>query len=121
MDNFTLAERLFNAIQQGSGISIDLAGREPTSGYMVSETWAECRVPRRIVCVNLIVAWLDALRLDTLDFRYRYLGAWCDGEHVYLDVSQNVTNRDDAIDLGEARSQKAIWDVVRACEIRLIP
>jgi hypothetical protein len=38
------------------------------------------------------------------------VGVWQDGDYVYLDISQHVTNYTDAIKLALANEQLAIWD-----------
>jgi len=41
----------------------------------------------------------------------RNVGAWIDNDLLYLDVSEIVTDRDEAIALGRTREQIAIWDL----------
>jgi hypothetical protein len=48
-----------------------------------------------------------------------YIGYWVNDNNLYIDLSQNVLDLDDAITLGKANNQKAIWDVVNNCEITL--
>ena len=48
-----------------------------------------------------------------------HLGIWHDTQHheVVLDVSYVVEDREDAINLGVANNQQAIWDVANMAEI----
>lgn len=50
-----------------------------------------------------------------------FFGVWIDDTDgkVYLDVTVLVDDRDEAIDLGRAEDQLAIWDYIKQEEIRL--
>lgn len=48
-----------------------------------------------------------------------FIGYWVNDNKLYIDLSQNILNLDDAKALGKAHNQKAIWDVVNNCEITL--
>jgi hypothetical protein len=48
-----------------------------------------------------------------------YLGGWMDGEHLYLDLSENVLDKKTALFLAENRGQFAIFDVENGDSIYL--
>jgi hypothetical protein len=46
------------------------------------------------------------------------VGIWADGDHVYLDASSIVADRDDALALARQRGELAVWDRENGVEIR---
>ena len=48
-----------------------------------------------------------------------FIGIWTDETHRYFDLSQYVANREQAIQLGKERNQKAIWDIANNVAINL--
>jgi hypothetical protein len=48
-----------------------------------------------------------------------YLGTWLNGGNVYIDLSEWVGDRDQAIGLGRERGELAVWDCERGEEVTL--
>ena len=48
-----------------------------------------------------------------------YVGVWYHKGHYYIDLSENILNKADALKQGILRSQKAIWNVSEGSEIAL--
>lgn len=81
-------------------------------------------VPSALVAYRPGVAWV-ATNLGRFAAQHKavlarpdaYLGAWIDGETLYLDVSQHLFSRDNALTLGAARGELAVWDCQAGCAI----
>lgn len=104
------------------GFSVQLvSGDVPTSGYMVALAGHEERIPVEAFTLDRLTRYVKA-HADVLLEGDTYLGAWMSDGHVFLDVSECVvTSRADAIELGAARGQLAVWDVVNSAEINTMP
>jgi hypothetical protein len=48
-----------------------------------------------------------------------YLGTWVNGGNVYIDLSNWIPDRDQAIGLGRERGELAVWDCERGEEVTL--
>lgn len=106
---------------KADGFSVQLtSGDVPTGGYMVALSGHEEIIPAQALTVDRLTRYVsahfDALMLDDM-----FLGAWRDGDDVYLDVSQCVANQEEATFLAGRRKQLAIWDVVNSAEISTAP
>lgn len=94
------------------------SGEMPTTGYMVALEGHEETFPAEVFCAEMLVGYV-ARKFDVLTGSGEvYLGAWMSDGHVFLDVSENVvTSFANAVALGAARGQLAIWDVVNGAEV----
>lgn len=106
---------------KADGFSVQLmSGDVPTTGYMVALSGHEEIVPASALTVDRLTRYVrthfDALMGDNM-----FLGAWREGDDVYLDVSQCVGTRPEALFLARRRAQLAIWDVVNSAEINTMP
>jgi hypothetical protein len=106
-------QQVFTDILTNGGASINMAGQPATSGYMVA-------LPED----QEVVVSMDAFRRGGPQIIQQYIqshpdvsgpgnffGAWVDGDSVYLDVSENVYDESQAIQLGQQRNQLAIYDI----------
>jgi hypothetical protein len=120
-----LTQSVLEKVKANGGLSVNmLSGNEPTGGYMVAKG------------TNLgdIVSaddFYDETKISGILSNYfkknkselsgsdNYLGIWHNTEdgQVYLDVSQNILDRTEAIVAGQTRDQISIWDVVNFEEI----
>jgi hypothetical protein len=58
--------------------------------------------------------------VDPLGNYLKVIGAWVnDDNYAYIEVSDIVFDREQAIALGEERGEEAIWDFKNNCEIKL--
>jgi len=101
-----------------------LSGNEPTGGYMVAkgtdlgdivsadDFYDETKI-------SGILSNYFKKNKSELSGSDNYLGIWHNTEdgQVYLDVSQNILDRTEAIVAGQTRDQISIWDVVNFEEI----
>ena len=131
-------------VQSGNGFSVDkdLNGYNPTR-----EAYAVGGATESVECVDNDLLSFNAFRYTMelkIDFierevaTYNYLneryfrnedplgnyqqviGAWVnDDNYVYIEVSDIVFDREEAIALGKERGEEAIWDFKNNCEIKL--
>jgi len=116
---------ILEGIKATGGLSVKLHdGSMPTEGFMVAKgtefgeivkasDFFEPAEARRILS--------DYARTHRkqLDSEQNYLGLWhnVDDGNVYLDVSENIMDEDEATRRGRERDQISIWDVVNLREI----
>lgn len=103
---------------KNGGFSINKDGKNPTTGYMIS-------------CKDLYKIALSDLTSDKLDNAIKeatkiggYIGGWLDTEandrdNFYLDISINVKDRNEAIELAKKNNQLAIFDIATGESIYL--
>lgn len=104
----------------GSTRSIVVGVQPPTAGYAVSLPEFEQRYevgPLFYRPVARAVRDYVTNQQAVLAQPGHYLGAWLDGDVLYLDVSQVVPERAVALRLGRERQQRAIYDLARHEEI----
>lgn len=93
------------------------SGEMPTAGYMVALEGHEETFPAEVFCAEMLSGYV-ARKFDVLTGTGEvYLGAWLADGVVYLDVSECVTDRQLALELGALRNQLAVWDVVNSAEV----
>ena len=95
------------------------SGEMPTDGYMVAldgheETW-----PVELFCVDSLVGYVSRKFEGLTGPGSVYLGAWQSDGLVYLDVSECITDRAEALTLAALRVQLAVWDVVKGEEVTI--
>ena len=122
-----VAQSILERVKANGGLSVKVvSGNEPTSGYMVAKgtTFGATVSASDFYDPNkgpkILADYAKKHKSDLINGKY-YLGLWHNTENgnVYLDVSENIQNRETAIHEGqpEQRNQISIWDVVRMEEI----
>ncbi len=106
-----LINTIINGILTNNGISIGLDGTKPNIGYMVAiskdyEAMINNDSPLSLVIRAYLTRHLNALKRPNV-----YFGAWLDRGTLYLDLSERVLNKRQALDLGLKRNQLAIYDL----------
>ena len=119
----TVAQSIVERVRANGGLSVNMVdGSEPTKGFMVAMGGSKGAIvdadefydPER--GPEALGSFMKANRELS---EGSYLGLWhnqADGK-VYLDVSENIMDRDTAIDAGRKRDQISIWDVANFEEI----
>ena len=104
------------------GFSLDPhTGRPPSHGYMVALPGHTHQYPDSVMKDEKQLA--DAIDKFLMSEREAFkkpgvhLGGWVSDGKLWLDPSENITDRDEAIKAGKARDQLAIWDVAGGQEI----
>lgn len=102
---------------RNQGITYNLVTGEtnPTQGYMVSLPDREVR--EEVLTPENLIRFI-AINADKLAENNKYLGIWQDGNWC-LDVSANITHKEEAIKLAKKWNQKAIWDCEKKEAIEL--
>ncbi len=114
------AELVEQAKSEGFSVQL-MTGDIPVVGYMVARAGHEERIPADAFTEDRLKRYVRD-HFDTLTLDNTYLGAWMSNGHVFLDVSENVvSSRDEAVEIGRARGQLAIWDVLNSAEIDTTP
>lgn len=108
MSKFT--QQIFDSILKNKGITINLSGKEPQSGYVVATEGSELKIEVNKLSTDVIDAFilknLDSLRLEF------YFGCWIEGHYAYLDISMVVHGSEgDAIQIGRGEKQIAIYHI----------
>jgi hypothetical protein len=119
----TVAQSIVERVRANGGLSVNMVdGSEPTKGFMVAMGGSKGAImdadefydPER--GPEALGSFMKSNRELS---EGSYLGLWhnqADGK-VYLDVSENIMDRDTAIDAGRKRDQISIWDVANFEEI----
>lgn len=89
----------------GATLTQDLDNAIVNDGYMVSLKDHELKIRIESLTSNL----LDQYRRIAIH-NNAYVGLWLDGQDLYLDISTNIHNRDDAIKIAQENQQLAIYD-----------
>lgn len=115
----SVSEQAYQGITQNGGITINLQGQQPNAGFAFSaQKENEQIVPLTQITPEAVDAYI-AQHMQQLSEPNRYLGAWVDGDQVYLDVSQVEQHQDTAHQMAQGAQQLAYWDIGNAREIPL--
>jgi hypothetical protein len=121
-----VASSILERVKANGGLSVNMVdGSEPTSGYMVAAgtqygaTVSAADFYDPVKGPQILADYMKKNKSD-LGTGKNYLGLWHNTEdgNVYLDVSQNIQNKSEAISAGQSRDQISIWDVVNFAEIQ---
>lgn len=90
-----------------------VTGHSPTTGYMVGLNREHGGVAHTFPLSELTPERLAAHRNEAQAKAGTdaYQGGWIENGKVYLDVSHNVQNRDEAVAMGKKHNQKAIYHI----------
>lgn len=93
----------------------------PTTGYMVGGASWTLTVPvgrfGGEMVYDFVTAHIMFLRDPRTGEGDRYIGWWTHEGRVYLDVSDNVTDKSEAVRLGRLRKEISVWDIEKGEEI----
>ena len=127
MDYQNLMLLRYMNVQSGNGFSVDknLDGYNPTrEAYAVGgATESVEMVDNNLLSFNHFRYTME-LKIEFMkrqpDTTMQVIGAWVnDDNYAYIEVSDIVFDREQAIALGEERGEEAIWDFKNNCEIKL--
>lgn len=121
-----VATSILERVKANGGLSVNMVnGSEPQTGYMVAKgtdlgatvSAADFYDPAK--GPKILADYMKKNKSD-LGTGKNYLGLWHNTEdgNVYLDVSQNIQSKSEAITAGQLRDQISIWDVVNFAEIQ---
>jgi hypothetical protein len=121
-----VASSILDRVKANGGLSVNMVdGSEPTSGYMVAKGTEYGKTvsaddfydPEK--GPKILADYMKENKAD-LGTGKNYLGLWHNTEdgNVYLDISENIQSRSEAISAGQARDQISIWDVANFAEVQ---
>ena len=117
MENIILGA--FAQSVQNGGITFNLEGKAPEKGYMVSIVGQEVVIPELDYVYENLEDYINE-RISLLNSMSNlYVGVWHHKGHYYIDLSENILSKAEALKQGILRSQKAIWDISEGSEIGL--
>ena len=117
MENIILGA--FALSLKNGGVTFNLEGKAPEKGYMVSVVGQEIVIPELDYVYENLEDYINE-RISLLNSMSNlYVGVWHHKGHYYIDLSENILNKADALKQGILRSQKAIWNVSEGSEIAL--
>jgi hypothetical protein len=120
-----VADSILSRVRENGGLSVNMVdGSEPTSGYMVAKGAKYGSVVSAddfydpIKGPKILADYMKKHKKE-LGGGKNYLGLWHNKEdgQVYLDVSENIQDRERAISAGQKQDQISIWDVTNFAEI----
>ena len=104
---------------KNGGVTFNLEGKAPEKGYMVSIVGQEIVIPELDYVYENLEDYINE-RMSLLNSMSNlYVGVWHHKGHYYIDLSENILGKAEALKQGILRSQKAIWDIVAGEEIKL--
>ena len=120
-----VADSILSRVRENGGLSVNMVdGSEPTSGYMVAKGAKYGSVVSAddfydpIKGPKILADYMKKHKAE-LGGGKNYLGLWHNKEdgQVYLDVSENIQDKERAISAGQKQDQISIWDVTNFAEI----
>ena len=127
MENYDLMLLRYMNVQSGNGFSVDkdLNGYNPTrEAYAVGGAADSVEmVDNNLLSYNAFRYTMELL-IEFMerqpDTTMQVIGAWVnDDNYAFIEVSDIVFDREEAIALGKERGEEAIWDFDNDCEIKL--
>ena len=106
------------ALNDGFSYNVNTGESNPTTGYMVSLRDCEQQFYTDDFESKDIKNYF-VRHVNVLSDESSFLGGWVHDNKVYLDVSINIPNLEDAIYYGMCNDQDAIWDCANNKEIIL--
>jgi hypothetical protein len=103
------AQEIYDATLVHGGVTVDLLGNVPVTGFMVSELGGvEVSLDKFSV---QDIEHVVAENKNALSGIGAYIGTWVDGETVHVDYSVNFTELGNALSFGRRNGQKSIYSL----------
>lgn len=93
------------------GLTFKLDMTSPKNGFMVSLQFTESTFNLDDVTPNDLLTFINDNKHFVNNDNANYYGIWIEKGLIYFDVSQNISDRTDAIYNGILRAQKAIYNL----------
>ena len=117
-----VAQTAFSETMRTGGASVNFKGRAPKDGYMVSPYKDREAISQFTKDKSTEVKTFKEYQQLNKEFiaqKNHYLGAWVDKDKLYLDISVNVRDKAEAMDLAKQNNQLAMWDVAKKEEVTI--
>ena len=105
------AIKFIQLLKDNSGVSYNMVTKEynPNKGYFVSLPNLETKVSLPSLSVDDIATFINKHR-SLLQDNKKFVGGWIDSDTVYLDISEQIFDKREALELGYKHNQLAIYD-----------
>ena len=105
------ANKFIQLLKNNSGVSYNMVTKEynPNKGYFVSLPNLETKVSLQSLSVDDIATFINKHR-SLLQDKTKFIGGWIDNEVVYLDISEQIFDKREALERGYKHSQLAIYN-----------
>ena len=113
---YSISNPIFRQTVENQGCSMNLDGVSPVHGYMVGIFGHELRVNILEFNSGHVDGFIRA-NLDYLHYRNTYIGTWIENDVVYLDISNNIQDKIQALKCANIERQICIWDVEKKVEL----
>ena len=103
--------KFIQLLKDNSGLSYNMITKEynPNKGYFVSLPNLETKVSLQSLSVDDIATFINKHR-SLLQDKTKFVGGWVDNEVVYLDISEQIFDKREALERGYKHSQLAIYN-----------
>lgn len=105
------ANKFIQLLKDNSGVSYNMITKEynPNKGFFVSLPNLETKISLNSLSVNDIATFINKHR-TLLQDETKFVGGWIDNNIVYLDISEQIENKREALERGYKHNQLAIYD-----------
>ena len=105
------ANKFIQLLKDNSGVSYNMITKEynPNKGYFVSLPNLETKVDLKTLNVDNIATFINKHR-SLLQDKTKFIGGWIDNDTVYLDISEQLFDKREALERGYKHNQLAIYD-----------
>ena len=108
-------DMLYSVIEdtlKDGGLTIKpFTGEKPSGGYMVALEGFELQVPVSEFFTGVVADYIGQHAQKLMSNPALCLGTWVNEGTVYLDLSENVKDKEKALELGKERHQLAIFNL----------
>ena len=103
--------KFIQLLKNNSGVSYNMITKEynPNKGFFVSLPNLETKVSLNSLSVDDIATFINKHR-TLLQDKTKFVGGWVDSNIVYLDISEQIENKREALERGYKHNQLAIYD-----------
>lgn len=105
------ANTFIQLLKENKGVSYNMITKEysPNKGFFVSLPNLETKVSLNSLSVDDIATFINKHR-TLLQDKTKFVGGWIDNNIVYLDISEQIENKREALERGYKHNQLAIYD-----------
>ena len=105
------ANKFIQLLKDNSGASYNMITKEynPNKGFFVSLPNLETKVSLQSLSVDDIVTFINKHR-SLLQDKTKFIGGWIDNDTVYLDISEQIEDKREALERGYKYNQLAIYN-----------
>ena len=105
------ANKFIQLLKENSGVSYNMTTKEynQNKGFFVSLPNLETKVSLQSLSVDDIVIFINRYK-TLLQDKTKFIGGWIDNNTVYLDISEQIFDKREALERGYKHNQLAIYN-----------